>query len=222
MKSFFFILFWSFGSVLLFTGSLSLANEFPAKGRVFVGADSVNPSELNTEMDAQNIKDFKTATKYGVDITYALTNFLDVGFRYEHLNQKNLEQTATAGQDYQATLTQDAVMGVARAPLWKSAYGRADVFGAVGPSSTTFSIKNTTQDGKLTKTDYASICAEVGGSIGVGFKNVYFYVEGGYKSNQVGSFTREGTISSNVKSIDLSGSYATIGLLFDGITATSK
>ncbi len=215
MKSF--ILFLS---AMLATSSLAFAEQFPAKGRVFLGGASTNPTELNTEMAAQNIKDYKNLIKYGADITYSLSSYLDVGLRYERIGQRNLEVTETAGQSFYSELLQDAVMGVARVPLLKSGFARADFFGAIGASSTTLTLKNATQDGKLTKANYSSPVAELGASIGFGYKNVFLYVEGGYSMNQVSSLDREGVIGSNVDKIDLSGSYVVIGLLFDGITAT--
>lgn len=205
--------------ILLFARS-SFAEEFIAKGRVFIGANSANPSELNAEMANQNIKEFKTLTRYGVDITYTLNSLLDVGLRYERIDQKNLEETKTAGQDYHATLSQDAILGVARHTFLKSDIIRADVFIAGGAARTQFSILNATQDGQLASSGFTSLTAKAGGSVGVGFKKVFAFLEGGYDYNKVSSgLSREKNINSNVGTLDLSGGYLAIGILFDDITA---
>jgi hypothetical protein len=198
----------------------AFAEEFVAKGRIFAGANSADPAELNTEMSKQNIKDFKTLTKYGVDITYALSGVLDVGFRYERISQKNLEVTATAGQDFSANLTQDAVLGVARTTYLKSDILRGDVFVGAGAASTKFAIKNATQDGQLESSGYNSLVAEAGTSVGVGYKKVFVFLEGGYIYNKVSSgLGRTGNINGNVGTLDLSGGYLVLGLLFDDIMA---
>jgi hypothetical protein len=211
----------SLALLFLMLAQASFAEQFIAKGRVFGGITNANPTELNDEMTLQNIKEFKSLTKYGVDITYALNSYLDVGFRYERINQKNLEVTATAGQDYSATLTQDAVMGVARTGFWKTEYLRADAFVGAGAANTKFSIVNSTQDGQLASGSYNSLKAQAGASVGAGYKSVFFFVEGGYEYNKVSSgLAREGNINNHVSTLDLSGSYIAVGLLFDGITGT--
>ena len=208
------------GLFILSFAQLSSAEEFIAKGRVFIGANSANPSELNTEMANQNIKEFKTITEYGVDITYAFNSLLDVGLRYERIDQKNLEENKTAGQDYYGQITQDAILGVARHTLLKSDVLRGDIFVAGGVASTKFSIVNATQDGQLASSGFTSLTAKAGGSIGVGFKKVFVFLEGGYDYNKISSgLSREKNINSNVGTLDLSGSYLAIGLLFDDITA---
>lgn len=204
---------------LFLLSPVSRAEQFPAKGRLLIGSISGNPSELNTEMTTQGINKFETITKAGVDITYAATSFMDLGLRYEHVMQKNLEATQT-NSNFNANLTQDAVMGVARFPLMKSEFTRFDVFGAAGVGNTNFSILNASQDGQLTTNGYKTFCGEVGASVGIGYKNVFFLIEGGYESNKVGSLETANNINGNVKSIDMSGSYLMIGLMFDGITAT--
>jgi hypothetical protein len=205
--------------MILGMAQIGHAEEFIAKARVFVGANSANPTELNDEMALQNIKEFKTITKFGTDITYALNSYLDVGFRYERISQKNLEVTPTAGQDYQANLNQDAVMGIARAGFLKTDVFRGDVFLGAGAASTKFTILNATQDGQLASCSYNSLVAQLGMTLGVGYKKAFLFVEGGYSLNKVASgLEREKTISSNVTTIDLSGSYVVVGILFDGIT----
>lgn len=206
----------------LFVQSKSFAAEFPAKGRIFIGSNSSSPADLNAEMTTQNFKTFSTVTKYGTDITYALNNIIDVGFRYEKINQTNLESVVTANQNYQATLSQDAVLGIARGPLIKNQNLKADAFLGIGVSNTTFSMKNATQDGQLSTGNYNSPVAEAGLTFGAGYKNVFLTFEAGYVYNKVSGLQKSGTITSSMSSIDLSGPFLTIGLAFDGITATSK
>ena len=62
----------------------------------------------------------------------------------------------------------------------------------------------------------------VGGSVAFGYQGFFLVFEGGLETNKVKSLTRTGTVSNNVDTIDLSGTYASIGLMFDGVTARSK
>ena len=54
-----------------------------------------------------------------------------------------------------------------------------------------------------------------GTSAAVGYKNFYLVVEGGQESNNVDPFKYSGNINSNIQSVDLSGAYVTVALMFD-------
>lgn len=204
----------------------AFAAQFPVQARFSLGVTSADPSNLNQEMNAQGIKEFKSIPKYGVEATYALAGMLDVGFRYEKRYFSNLEVNPTPNADYQAALDQDAVLFIARIPFIKSSIFRMDIFGGVGGSNTTFKIKASTQDGEIARREsgdwFASMYSSYGASAGVGYKGVYFFVEGGMESNKVDTFKRTGNVNTNVQTIDLSGGYVSAGLIIDGMTATSK
>lgn len=205
---------------LLFFAGPALATDFMANARVFVGSNSVNPIEVNSEMTNLNLKQFSSLLKYGVEITVPAGNYFDFGLRSEHIDQKNLENTVTAGHDYNATLTQDSVMGVARIHLFKSDVIVASVFAAGGIAKTQLSELTPTQDGQLASSGFNTMLAEAGLSVGVGYKKVFFFVEGGTMSNKVDSgLQTTGNLNDNIKTIDLSGSFVLIGLVFNGVMA---
>lgn len=212
---------------LVFGGSVSLAaGEFKAQGRVFVGSTSADPTNLNDEMNSLGLKEFKSITQYGAEITYPVLSFLDFGMRYHKIYTINKEVTETYGADYRAILDQDAVMLVARVPFLKTQLIHMDVFGAVGGTNTTLNLKTSSQTGEITRREandwFASVVSSFGGSIAIGYKSVFLVVEGGVETNKVDSLKRTSTLNSNIQNITLSGSYVTVGLMFDGINAYSK
>lgn len=212
--------------VFLPVSFVSAAEKFPVTARLFAGTVSTKPEDLNTEMKAQNLKEFTNVTQFGAEATYPLTFFIDVGFRYTKRIQKMAESPDNILTDYEGEITQDSVYGVLRIPFVRTPIIRADVVGAVGGANTTFKIKTASQDGELTKksegASFASMVMNYGGSIAVGFKGVYLVVEAGVETNKMDKFKRSGTINSNVDKIDISGPYVTVGLMFDGVTATRK
>lgn len=217
-------------SVLLLFFVLSaqaaFAAEFPAQARLFLGSTNANPTDLNQEMTTLGLTDFKSIGKYGAEITYPLARFLDVGMRYEKRSLANKELTPTANADYRALLNQDAVLLLARVPFWKNDFVRLDVFGGVGGTNTTLNIRSATQSGELTRREskdwFASLYTSVGGSVAIGYKSVYFFIEGGVESNKVDTLKRSENFTSSIQTLQLSGGYASVGLMFDGIKARSK
>lgn len=207
-------------------GVTAQANEFPVQARLFTGSTTVNPSNLNQELANQNIKDVKNITNYGVEITYPVLKFLDAGMRYTKRNSTRDEVNSNANTSYEATLNQDSILLLTRAPLLKTDIVRLDAFVGVGGSNTTFALKTATQDGELSRKEsndwLATPYASYGASLAIGYRQFYFVIEAGYETNKVDSFKRSGNINNNIQNIDLSGGYASIGLLFDGITARSK
>lgn len=219
------ILFSILVVVILWSES-SLAFEFPAQARVFAGVTGVDPVNLNQELAAQGLQEFSAVSKLGVEITYPLARYLDVGINYTKRYLAKDEADSNPATPYQALINQDSVMLVARVPFLKTDVVRLDVFGGVGGSNTTLSLKTATQDGELTRREsndwFASPYAAYGASVAVGYKKFYFVLEGGMELNKVDSFKRTGTVNDNIQTIDLSGSYVSVGLLINGISATAK
>lgn len=200
------------------------AEQFPVQARFFAGVTNTDPTDLNEEMTVLGLKEFKTIPQFGVEATYALTSFIDTGIRYQKRYQSNLETTPTTGQEYSALLDQDAVLLIARVPLFLSPILRLDIFGGVGGTNTTLTLKTASQNGELLKREsgdwFASLITSFGASAAVGYKGFFFFVEGGFESNKVDTFKRTGTAGPNIEAIDLTGGYVTVGLLIDGLTAT--
>ncbi len=212
-------------SFLLVSASTSFAaNTIPVNGRLFIGSTAVSPTDLNTSLQSQSMKQVDNITQYGVEIVYPAFQYLDVGIRYSHRTLNNDENPANAATDYTAKIDQDTYMFLARFPFYKSDIVRLDAFAGAGGSNTTYTIKSATEDGSLTKKAsggwFATPYAAAGASVAVGYKWIYFVMEGGFESNKPDSFDRSGTVSSSINNIDLSGSYLTIGILFTGVPGT--
>jgi hypothetical protein len=212
-------------AIVLFVNQVS-ANEFPVTARLFAGAVKAEPKELNTEMTAQSLEKFDSIYSLGVEATYAAFKYLDAGFRYTKRYAKKEEIAADPLTDYKGQIDQDSVSVVVRVPFLRTAILRADAFAAIGGTNTSFTIKSATQDGTLTRkgTDgwFGAPITSFGGSFAVGYRSFYLVFEGGFESNKVKDLKHAGNINDNVQVIDLSGSYATVGLMFDGVTAHSK
>lgn len=212
--------------VFMFSVNAYSANEFKGQARLFLGSSSNTPSDVNTVLTAENLKNVDSIGVYGVELLYPLASILDVGFRYTRHSFYKDELNSNAFTDYSAELSQDSVMGVARMPFFKTAIIRADVFGAFGGSNTTINLKTASQNGEFTRKAegawVATPCYSFGASVAVGYKQYYFFVEGGLETNKVDNFTTTGTITSTINTLDLSGTYIHIGLLFDGVPISQK
>lgn len=218
------IVFHMLAFVSLLPFSANAITEFPVQARLFAGGTATTPKSANAELEAEGMKKLDTVTQFGVEMTYPLLKFLDVGLRYTKRYQSQDENPSAELTDYKASVAQDAVMGIVRVPFLKSTYVRADAFAGAGGSNTVMKLKTATQEGEITRKDsgsfLASPVASAGASIGFGFKNFYLVFEGGFESNKVKDLKYTGTVNSNIETIDLSGSYLTLALMFDGIKAT--
>lgn len=212
--------------ILSFFSISSWAAEFKAQARLYAAVLSGKPDDLNQEMVAQGIKEFKSIPKYGVEITYPIFSALYVGVNYSKKYLSNDEEPVNISTNYEGVLDQNTYLFVARIPIIKTEMFMIDVFGGVGGSNTKFTLKNATQDGELTKGEsgdfFSSPASAYGVSASLGYKGVYFTFEGGFESNKVESLKRSGNINGNVTGLDLSGSYVAFGITFDGIKAWTK
>ncbi|MDG0817572.1 hypothetical protein [Bdellovibrio svalbardensis] len=208
------------------SSNIAYAKEIPVQGRLFAGSTSIDPKNVNETIEAQGLQKIDTAMQLGIEITYPLLKYLDVGLRYTKRNAEKDEQPSNASTDYSAKIEQDAMLLVARVPIVKSDFVRLDVFGGVGGSNTTFTLKSASQNGELTRKEaegwFATPYTAVGASVAFGYKQFYVVFEGGVETNKVDGFKRSGTVSSSLDTVDLSGSYFTVGLMFDGVPGSIK
>ncbi|HEY8272084.1 MAG TPA: hypothetical protein VIG33_14430 [Pseudobdellovibrionaceae bacterium] len=204
----------------------SLAKDIPVQGRFFAGTTSVDPQNVNETIEAQSLKKMDKVSQFGFEVTYPLLNYLDVGARYTKSLVHNDENPSDINTEYSADLNQDSVLLLARIPFVKSSSVHVDVFAGFGGSNTTFKVKTASQDGEFTRKAvdgwYASPYAAYGASVGVGYKHVFFVIEGGFETNKVDGFTRSGSASTNIETLALSGSYVSIGIMLDGVPGSVK
>ncbi len=200
----------------------AISEERVGQARLFLGSTLIQPTELNTELTAQGLKKADLNNKFGIEITFPLSNRFSGGLRYsKHLISQD-EINSNSSTDYKVGIDQDIAALVGRFAFYKTEFLHLDAVVGVGGSNTTYEIKTATQNGSLTKkaTPFATIYSTGGLSLAVGKGKYYFVIEAGYDSQKIDGFDRAGTINTNVKNIDLSGPYLTIGLMFNGIPIT--
>lgn len=210
---------------LTFAGSALAMESFTAQARLFLGSASIKPDEMNALLTSQNLKNIQSYGQFGLEITYPLTPFLDVGMRYSRRSASTLTSLSPSGTPY-ADLWQDAILLLARVPVLRSALFRADVFGGLGGTNTTLDIRTATMNGTLARKGpdkwIGAPYLSAGASAGIGYKSFYFYLESGYDFNKVSGLSQSGTITGSLNTIQLSGPYVMLGLMFDGVTATKR
>lgn len=189
------------------------------QGRLFLGSASVSPSDANTALQSQGMEEFKMNNQLGVEITLPALKILQAGFRYTHRPNKEEENPANAATDYTAELNQQVFMGVARLPLVDGDVVKFDFVLGAGAATTELKLKTAGIDGSLEKK--GSPVALAGATVGIGFKKFFFTVEGGYEYNKVSSLKAK-NMTSNVDSMDLSGGYLLVGLLFNDVPVFTK
>ena len=213
--------------LILFWNSLSAtAAEFPVQARLFLGMTTTSPDNVNAVIEPEGLKKVTGNNQFGIEATYPLHKYFHFGFRYTKNLIASDEDPANETTDHNINVDQDAMMLVGRVPLYQSGIVKLDVFGGVGGSNTTLKIKTAAQDGELSRAAeqgwFATPRTAAGASLAVGYNQVYFVMEGGVETNKVSGFKRTGTVNSGIDSVDLSGTYFTIGVMFDGVKATSR
>lgn len=211
---------------MLMVSNLALAKEFPVQGRFFAGVTSADPTNANETIEGQGIKKIDSVTQYGFEATYPVLKYLDFGFRYTKRAVEKDEQSSSDTTEFNAKIDQDSVLLVGRVPLLKSDFMRIDGFAGIGGSNTTLKLKTAAQDGEFTRRAsndwFASPYTAVGGSVAVGYKRFFFVVEGGYENNKVDNFSRSGSVTGSIETLDLSGPYISVGLMIDGLSASKR
>lgn len=214
------------GLLLLMGPCLALAKEFPVQARFFLGSTGVDPQNVNQTIEPLGLKKMETHNQIGLEVTYPIVNFLEVGLRYSKKFASSDEKDTDLMTDYSAKVDQDAVLLLARVPVVKTDIFRADVFAGFGGTNTTFKLTTAGQNGELKKSAaegwFSTPYTAAGASVGLGYKKIYLFAEGGVETNKVDGFERSGSINGSLSTVDLSGSYFMIGLMIDGIPGSFK
>ncbi|MDD4973488.1 MAG: hypothetical protein PHY93_04015 [Bacteriovorax sp.] len=205
----------------------SSAKDLFLQGRLFLANTNVNKLDnLNNAITNEGLKKIDKTTNFGVEITFPTFRFFEPGMRYTRRTFSADENPSNSLTNYEAQGTQDSIQFLARFPFIRSSFFRFDIFGGVGGNNTTLKISTAASNGELSRSAtgdwFATPYYAAGSSIGFGFKSILLYAEGGYEANKVNKLQKTGTISSNISSLDLSGSYFMIGIMFDGIKGFQK
>jgi hypothetical protein len=204
---------------LLFVTSLAwAADQPPAVLRLLVGNESISPSQLNTYAENQGLKTYNGIGLYGVEATKTLGSILELGVRgvwkYNKVKE-TASPSANPQNPYYSSIQQSEVELVARFDLLTTPIVRLDVFGGAGPANTSVDVRTAAGEGNFSKT--TSYMASAGGSVGIGWGNIYFTVEVGNEWNKVSDLTRKNFTPTSIDQIDLSGPYVLVGLTFNGL-----
>jgi hypothetical protein len=212
--------------VFLLSSHLAFAKGVEAQVRLYGGITQADPKEVNTELAAQGLKKVDATLQYGIEATFPVFKLLDLGLRYGR-NAVNVDEDPNnILTSYHASINQDAIYGILRIPYIKTNFVRADIFGGYGGVNTVYKISNPSQHGELNrKTDvgwFGSACSTFGASVAVGYQKYFLVFEGGYNSNKITGLKSDGNINDHIKTIDLSGTYVSIGFMFNAVPEGSS
>lgn len=199
--------------------------DVPAQLRLFGGVVTSDPKDLNEEAELNSIKKFGVTPQAGIEASHALGP-IEWGLRFTYRTGSQNEDPEDVNTDYTMSFNQTTAALMLRVPVIKTSFLRTDAFAGYGGSNTEIKFKTATQDGALTKKAsgdwFAQPWSLYGASVGIGYKKFYFVVEGGFENNKVKDFKRTGTVNQNVEVFDLSGSFFTVGIMFDGLAEKRK
>lgn len=216
---------FTFALTLLASRSYAEGPNFPVQGRLFIGADFIKPTNVNTQLSDNGFQTLKNVVQYGAEVTFAVTPWLDFGGRYVRHGVDLSGTSSTTNATYTTSIRQDSVIFLARLPIVRTSVFKFDLFGGGGAGNTNFTVQTSgasTGSYSSSATWQKNPLLAGGASIGIGYKKVYFYIEGGYEQNKTTGMTQSGSLSMDVSSLDLSGPYVMIGLLFDGAKGSKK
>jgi hypothetical protein len=191
----------------------------PTQLRLFVGNLTTSPVEVNDELATAGLHKYSSLTTYGLEATYMIVPHLNIGARGEGKWQKVTELATPSSNPqnpYYGSIQQTAALAVVRLDVVTTPVVRLDVFGGAGTAKTSMDIRTSAGDSNY-RHPMGTTIGEAGASVGVGWSNMYFLVEVGHEWNRVDNLSKTGATSSNVNVIDLSGTYVTVGLLFNGL-----
>jgi hypothetical protein len=213
-------------SLFVYSAPAFAADTFPVQARLTLGGTSINPTNLNESIEPQGLKKMELMNQFGLEITYPVNPYINIGVRYTKRTQTSVETNDDPNTDYSAKLDQDSLLLMARAPFLKTDIFRMDAFVGAGGSNTTLKIQTAGQNGELTQSAGEGWAASPYGAAGVaasvGYKWIFFTVEAGVEYNKMTDLKRTGSVSSSIDTVDLSGGYLTIGLMMDGIPGSYK
>jgi opacity protein-like surface antigen len=209
-------------ALLVASSHHAFANERAFQWRVFGSSITVDPKDLNDELEAQGVKKVKSLLGLGFDVTTPLIGRLNVGARFSQRLGYAGEKTESLATDYRVDVKQDAIAALIRLPLIQTQIFFLDIFGAYGGSHTHAKITGSSETGKITKTDSAGWWSGAyGASLGVGYDRFFVAVEGGMETNRIAELQRTG-LNGNIETLDFSGPYVALALVFNTTNRFSK
>lgn len=198
--------------VFIYSQSALSAREFPAQLRLYTGKSLINSTVINDYLATQTLDPMKEVGRVGIELGAMANKHIYLGFKY-NLGQKTIDGP-TSGES--VTLTHGFGQIIGRVAFVKADTHYVDFLLGIGGASLALLKKGNT-DSMLERTDYSSRIFNAGFSAGIGYKRFFIFTEVGYEKNYVGPMERtQGTLAP-IEGVDLSGPYATVGIMIDGI-----
>jgi len=196
------------------------------RARLLAGVTQFSSPDLDSLLTSQNFKTASLLPRAAVEISRPIFSRFEVGLRYQlRFLKRGLQGLSNEETTPFAALRQDSFQAMARVSLIQTKLLWLDVGGGIGGYNTQFEFKNTSQDGELSKSSLSDFGASpmysFGASGGIGAKGFYLVGELGYERSRVTDLQASGSMPTNVQVMDLSGPYFMLGMMFDGLTATS-
>ena len=111
---------------------IALSEDRMGQARLFLGSTQIQPTELNTELTAQGLKKADLNNKFGIEITFSLSDKLSGGLRYsKHLISLD-EINSNSSTDYKFGIDQDIAAFVGRFVFYKTEFLHLDAVVGVG------------------------------------------------------------------------------------------
>lgn len=210
---------------LLMYPDLAKAKDYSLKWselRVFASETQfANQSEeLNTLLAADGIEKLDKVVGFGLEANADVTSWFKAGTKFKGIfagsNKNEAQLPATEYiqiQQYSAGL-------IGRIGLINKQNFLLDVFAEAGLSNNTIEIKSSLGTAKWDKKSH--FYQRAGASLAAGGSGFKFYVEGGYENFKLDNLEHTGSFGQSTSSIDLSGPFVGVGLIFSGIPSWIK
>lgn len=179
---------------------------------------SNSQTALNNLTAADQVSSLSSLTSYGIEADAHLGSWLKIGSRF-HGTWTSLSSSAssTAG----LTVRQNAASLLLRVPFIEADYLTFDIFGEAGVANSEIDVR-TSSSGTGAFTQNSSLFQRVGGSVGFGGKEVKLFVEAGQEWNNLNNLTYQGTLSTNITSANMNGTFIGGGLIISGVPSWIK
>jgi len=189
--------------------------------RVFITSTKLSNAQdgFNNLTSADQVSSLSSLTSYGLEADAHVLPWLKIGSRF----RETWTSLAPASSSSTAVLNvrQDSAGLVARIPLVDNDHFVLDVFVEAGLANSEIDIR-TTSSGTGAFTQNSSFYQRAGGSVGLGWKAVKFYIEAGQESNNLNNLTYRGTLNTTISSANFNGTYIGGGLIISGMPSWIK
>ena len=204
----------------LFINTEASAKEIDVKWsdhRLFFNESTIaNKSpQLEALMQPDGIPPKSKLVGFGIEAVAELNSWFKFGTKAKGIFQGSNKEEAPfpateylSIEQYQAGLTGRVNLLNKENVMW-------DLNIELGLSNNTVKLVTTGGTGEWNKNSH--FYQRAGTSLGFGGKDMKIFVEGGYENVKLDGLEHTGTIGSNIKEIDFSGTYVGVGLLIAGI-----